>query len=118
MSLGYLDGVQPYRLSLTVLLFSEKISQLSCHTKIYHNIVGEIGVFIISQAYAITTTSPVTVVCSGALSFTMTVTIIPSLMRLPVTFDQHDVVVSLMLMLRDTRGVVGLTNVPQQQPES
>ena len=61
------------------------------------------SVFITSQATATTTTPPVTVMCSGASSLTMTVTMVPTLMGLPVTLVQHDVVLSPPLMLRDTK---------------
>ena len=70
--------------------------------------------FIMSQASAttaITTTLPVIVVCSGTSSLLMTITMAPTLMELPVTVGQHDVVLLWLLMLRDTRGVVGLTTV-------
>ena len=56
-----------------------------------------ISIFIMSQATATTTAPPVTVVCSGASSFTMTVILAPTLMRLPMTLDQHDVDLSPLL---------------------
>ena len=64
------------------------------------------SIFILSQAYA-TTTPPVTVVCSGASVLLMTITMAPTLMGLPATQGQHDVVLLPLLILRDTRGVVG-----------
>ena len=68
---------------------------------------------------ATTTTPPVTVVCcSTSLSLTMTVTMVPTLMGLPVASGQHDVVLLPPLMLRDTGHVVGLTTVQQQQSQS
>ena len=64
-----------------------------------------------------TTNSPVTVVSSG-LSSISSVTMVPSLMGLPATLGQHEVVLLPPLMLRCTGGVIGLTSVPQQQPPS
>ena len=55
------------------------------------------------QATASTTTPPVTVVCSDISSLTATATMAPSLMGLPVTLDQHDVVQLPPLTMRDTR---------------
>ena len=72
------------------------------------------NVFIMSQAsatMATTTTPPVTVVCSSTLSLLTTVTMAPSLMGLPVTSGQHDVVLPSPLTLWNSRGVVGLANV-------
>ena len=46
------------------------------------------------------------------------VTMIPSLMGLPATSGQHDVVLPLLLTPRDSGCVVGLATVPQQQPPS
>ena len=43
---------------------------------------------------------------------------LPTLMKLPVTLGQHDVVLPPPLTLKDTGGVVGLATVPQQQPLS
>ena len=56
-----------------------------------------------SQAVAITamtTTPPVTVVLSGTSSLITIVTIVLTLMWLPVTFSQHDVVLPPPLMLQ------------------
>ena len=79
----------------------------------YHNIVGEISVFTMSQSTAITTTPLVTVVSTRTSSLTMTVTLALKLMGLPMTVSQHDVVLSPLLMPRDTRGVLGLATVLQ-----
>ena len=46
------------------------------------------------------------------------VTMAPFLMRLPVTSGQHDMVLPPLRSLRKSGGVVGLANVPQQQPQS
>ena len=70
-----------------------------------------------SQTAATTSTPPVTVMCSGASSLTMTVTMAPTLLGLPATSGWHDVVLSPPLILRDTRGVVDLATVLQQQPQ-
>ena len=64
-----------------------------------------------------TTTPPVTDICSSTLSLLTTVTMSTSLMGLPVISGQHDVLLS-PLTLRDSGGVVGLATVPQQQPQS
>ena len=64
-----------------------------------------------SKATATTTTPSVMVACYSASSLTKTVTMAPTLMGLPATWDQHDVVVPPLLALRDTRGVVGLATV-------
>ena len=67
---------------------------------------------------AMTTTPPVTDVCSGTSSLLTTVTMPPSLMGLPMTSGQHDVVLPPPLTLRDSGCVVGPATVPQQQPQS
>ena len=68
---------------------------------------------IVSQVTATTATPPVTVVCSGALPITLTVTIAPISVGLAAS-GQYDVVLSPKLILRDTmRGSVGLATVPQ-----
>ena len=74
-----------------------------------------------SQAFAtmaMSTTPPVTVVCSGTSSLLTTVTMGPSLMGLPAMLGQHDVVLPPLLTLRDSGGVVGLATVSQQQAKS
>ena len=64
---------------------------------------------------AMTTTPPVMVVSSG-LSSVSSVTVAPSLMGLPTTLGQCEVVQPPPLMLRGSGGVIGLASVPQQQP--
>ena len=76
------------------------------------------SVFIMSEANATTITPPVTAVCSGASSLTMTVTMALTLMGLSATLGQHDKVLPPPMTLRDTRGVSGLATVLQQQPQS
>ena len=66
---------------------------------------------------AMTTTPPAMVVPSG-LSSISSVTMVPSLMGLPATSGQHEVVLLPPLMLRCPAGVIGLPSVPQQQPPS
>ena len=66
---------------------------------------------------ATTTTTPVTVVSSG-LSSVSSVTVAPSLMGLPATLHQCEVVQPPPLMLRGSGGVIGLASVLQQQPPS
>ena len=66
---------------------------------------------------AMTTTPPITVVSSG-LSSVSSVTVVPSLMGLPVTLDQHGVVQLPPLMPRGSGGVIGPASVPQRQPPS
>ena len=76
-------------------------------------------VFITSQAFttmAMTTTALVTAVFFGMLSLLSTVTMAPSLMELPGTSDQHDVVLPPLLTPRYSGGVVSLATLPQQQP--
>ena len=73
-----------------------------------------------SQVTVTTTTSPqMTVVCSGALPITATVTIAPTDVDLEAS-DQLDMVPPPLLNLKDTmRGAVGLTTVMLQQlPQS
>ena len=75
------------------------------------------SVFIMPQASATTattTTPPVAVVSSGTFSLLMNVTMAPTLMGLPATLGQNDVGLPPLLILRDTRGVVGLATVPLQ----
>ena len=79
------------------------------------------NVFIMSQASSTTaliTISPVIVVCSGTSSLLTTVTMAPSLMWLTVMSGQNDVILPPLLTLRDSRAVVGLATVPQQQSPS
>ena len=68
-----------------------------------------------SAVMATTTTSLVTVVCSGTSSLLTTVTMISSSMGFPLTSGQHNV---FLLSPRISGGVVGLATVPQQQPQS
>ena len=63
------------------------------------------------------TTTPVTVVCSSTSSL-LNVTMTPTLIGLPATSSKHDMVLPPLLMPRDTRSVVGLATVLQQQPQS
>ena len=70
-----------------------------------------------ASATTATATTPVTAVCYGTLSLLTTVTIGPSLMGDPAMSGQHDMVLLPPLTLRDSGGVVGLTTVPQQQPQ-
>ena len=62
---------------------------------------------------AMTTTPPVMVVSSG-LSSTSSVIMAPSLMGLPATLGQCEVVLPPPLMLGCPGGVIGLASVPQQ----
>ena len=66
---------------------------------------------------AMTTTSPVTVVSSGMSSLSL-VTMATSLMGLPSTFGQPDVVLPPPLTPRCFGCVIGLASVSQQQPSS
>ena len=73
-----------------------------------------------SQASATTavTTILVTIVCSCMLSLLSTVTMAPSLIGLPVTSGQHDVVVLQLLTPLHSGGVIGPTTVLQWHPPS
>ena len=71
-----------------------------------------------SQAAATNTTPHKTVVYYSGSSPTMTVVMAPTLIGLPVTLGQHNVVLPLLLMLRDTSAVVDLAVVPHQQLQS
>ena len=62
---------------------------------------------------AMTTTIPVMVVSSGLLSVS-SVTMAPSIMWLPTTLGQYEVVQPPPLMLRGSGGVIGSASVPQQ----
>ena len=66
---------------------------------------------------AMTTTLPVLVVSSG-LSSISSVTMVPSLVGLPATLGQHEVVLPPPLTPRCPEHVIGLASVPQQQPPS
>ena len=68
----------------------------------------------VSTTTATTTTPPVTVVSSG-MSYITSVTVAPSLMGLPTTLGQHDVVLLPPLTLRCSGGVIGHASMPQQQ---
>ena len=69
-----------------------------------------------STTRAKTITPVVTVVWSGMSCLLSLVTMAPSLMGLPATSGQHDVVLSPLLTPRCSRSVVGLATVLQQQP--
>ena len=71
-----------------------------------------------SNTMAMSTTAPVTVVCSSTSSLLPTVTMVPSLMGLPLTSGQHDVGLLPPLTLGNSGSVVGLATVPQQQLQS
>ena len=75
------------------------------------------SIFLIMSHVTVTTiTPPVTVVCSGAPSITMSVTISPTSVGLTAS-GQNDMVLLPQLILSDTMRVsVGLTTLPQQQP--
>ena len=64
------------------------------------------------------TTTPLAMVVSSGLSSVLSVTVAPSLMVLPATLGQHEVVLPPPLMARGSRGVIGLASVPQQQTPS
>ena len=64
------------------------------------------------------TTTPLVMVASSGLSSISSVTMAISLMGLPVTFGQHEVVLPPPLMPRCPGGVIGFASVPQQQPPS
>ena len=66
---------------------------------------------------AMTTTLPVMMMSSG-LSTISSVTMAPSLMGLPATLGQHEVVLPPHLMPRCLGDVTGLASVPHQQPPS
>ena len=66
---------------------------------------------------AMTTTPLVTAVSFGMSSLSL-VTMAPSLMGLPATLDQCDVVLPLPLTLGCPGGLIGLASVLQQQPPS
>ena len=69
-----------------------------------------------SQVTVTTTTPPVTVMCSSALSTSTTFTVVLTSIGLAAALGQHDVVLSPSLISR-LRGIVGLTIVPKQQPQ-
>ena len=72
-----------------------------------------------SQVTATTTAPFVTVVCSGAPTTTMTVTIALTCMGLATALGQHFVVLPPPLILKGTmKGIGGLTSVLQQLPQS
>ena len=64
------------------------------------------------------TTTPLVMVVSSGLSSVSLVTMTPSLMGLPATLVQHEIVLPPPLIPRGTGGVIGLASVPQQQPPS
>ena len=65
-----------------------------------------------------TTTTPLVTVVSSGLSSISSVTMAPSLMGLPATLGQCEVVLPPPLMPRCPGGVIGLASGPQQQPPS
>ena len=80
------------------------------------------SVLIMSQpsaAMAMTTTPPVTMVCSSTSSFLSNVIMAPFVKGfLTTTSSQYDVVLLLPLTPKNSGGVVGLATVLQQQPQS
>ena len=88
---------------------------------VLHGVVPFFVVFTMSQAStstATSTTSLMTFVYSGTLSLLSTATMTPSLIWLPTTSGQHDMVLPPLLTLRHSGGIVGLATVLQQQPPS
>ena len=85
-----------------------------------HAFVPFLCSFIICQASKTmaTTTTPVGTVVSSSLSSLSWVTMAPSLMGLPATMGQNDVVLPPPLTPRCSGGVIGLATVSQQQPLS
>ena len=71
-----------------------------------------------SSTMAMTTTCPLTVVCPSTSCLLRTATMATSLIALPVTSGQHDMVLLPPLALRDSGSVVGLATMPQQQLQS
>ena len=71
-----------------------------------------------SITMAMTITPPVTVLSSSTSSLLSMVTLVPSLMGLPLASGQHDVVVVPPLTPGNCGGVDGLVMVLQQQPQS
>ena len=71
----------------------------------------------VSTSTATTTTPPVTVASSGMSSLSSG-TMAPSLMGIPTTLGQHDVILPPALTSRCSGGVLGHASVPQQQPPS
>ena len=65
-----------------------------------------------------TTTIPLVTVVSSGMSSLSSVTMASSLMGLPTTLGQCDMVLPPPLMLRCPGGVIGFASVPQQQPPS
>ena len=76
------------------------------------------SVFIMSQAY--TTTGMTIPLVTFVLQYVIspTVTMAPSLMGLPATSGQHDVLLPPLLILRYSGGVVGFATMPNQQHQS
>ena len=64
------------------------------------------------------TTTPLVMVVSSGMSSISSVTMAISLMGLPATSGQHEVVLLPPLMLKCPGGVIGLASMPQQQPPS
>ena len=74
-------------------------------------------IFSVSQATVTTTTPPVTSVCSGAS--TMTVSVAPTSKGLAAALAKNDVVLQPPLIMADTvKGVVGLATMLLQEPQS
>ena len=71
----------------------------------------------VSTTTAMTTTYLVTVVSSGMLSLSL-ITMAPSMMGLPATLGQRDVVLPPLLTPTFPGGVIGMASMPQQQPPS
>ena len=65
-----------------------------------------------------TTTTPPVMVVSSRLSSVSSVTMVPSLMGLPATLGQREVVQPPPLMPRGSGGVIGPASVLQQQSPS
>ena len=86
-----------------------------------HAVVPFFAVFIMSQASTttvMTTTPLVSVVCFSTSSLISMVTMAPSLMGLPATSGQQDVLLPPLLTPRHFGSVVGFATVVQQQPPS
>ena len=117
-----LNSLQSYQLlPIIVGCFFTGLDAYGCRPQIMLLMCSFLcSVFIMSQAsttMAMTATPPVNVVCSSVSSLLSAVTMAPSLMVLPATSAQHDVLPP-PLTLRNSGSVVGPATVPQQQPAS
>ena len=106
-----MGGTWGYQLTLLTLhiMFSHIGSYHSCCL---------CSLFHIAHDTVPTTSPPGMALCSSTSSMSITAMMVPDVASQPAGLGQQEVVLPSLLIPKDTRGVVGLTTVPQQLSQS